>query len=74
MFLESKAALETCCCCFPASACLPTLVLPCVGTLNPQDTPPWAGRSDATSEAKRYKQERENHGKADLTLCHVQTL
>lgn len=41
-------------------------------TLSSQDTPPCAGCSDATSEAERYKQEGEDHGKAGHMLCSVQ--
>lgn len=72
MLLESEAALEACCCCFHASLLPATHVLPYVCTLSSQDTPSWAGCSDATYEAERYKQEGEDHGKAGHMLCGVQ--
>ena len=71
MLLESEAALEACCC-FHVSLLPATHVLPYVCTLSSQDTPSWAGCSDATSEAERYKREGEDHGKAGHMLCGVQ--
>lgn len=67
MLLESEAALEACCCCFHASLLPATHVLPYVCTLSSQDTPSWAGCSDATYEAERYKQEGRIMGR--LVTC-----